>query len=358
MLLGRTAELKQLRGWWDKALTGARQLGFISGEPGIGKTTLVNAFLDELAAGGECWLAGGHSVEFYGAGEAFMPLLEALEQLCQGTGGERVIACFDQFAPTWLLQLTGLPGSVDRADLPRRTQGASRKRLVYFLRAEYPTGRELAVQGLDVAQCAQDPALLVEAHRMMGAAWYWLGELLPARQHLEQSIALYDPPRHGALALLYGFDPKIHALGYRANALWLLGYPDQALHSIHEALALAHERSHPLSLAIALHFAAWLHHLRQERPAAQARAEALAALASEQGFPHWSALGVIWQGWVRADQGQVAEGMAQMRQGLAAYQGLSRLGWRCRIGSLGRPRRISTSACPQKDYGCWPRLSH
>ena len=118
-----------------------------------------------------------------------------------------------------------------------------------------------------------------------------LGEFVPAREHLEQGIALYDPQQHRSLAFLYGYDPGVACLSYAALALWYLGYPDQALKRSHEALTLAQELSHPFSLALALVMAAMLHQFRREGQAAQERAEAAIALSTEQGFPYWLAAG-------------------------------------------------------------------
>jgi len=139
--------------------------------------------------------------------------------------------------------------------------------------------------------------------------------------HAEQGLALYDPQHHRAHAFLYtGHDPGVCGWSELTLALWLQGYPAQALHSSHKALALAHELTHPFSLAFALSLAAILHQLRQEGQAAQERAEAAITLSAEQGFSDWSAVGTILQGWALAEQGQGEEGIAQMRQGLAAYR--------------------------------------
>jgi len=106
------------------------------------------------------------------------------------------------------------------------------------------------------------------------------------------------------------------------------GYPDQALQRSHEALTLAREPAHPYSLGYALFFAAWLHQFRREWHLTQERAEALIALAAEQGFAIWVAGGMVMRGWALAQrshepgagQGQGEEGMAQMQQGLAAWR--------------------------------------
>jgi TOMM system kinase/cyclase fusion protein len=192
----------------------------------------------------------------------------------------------------------------------------------YLMRAEYQTARELAEQCLSLAQRVHDPALLLEAHFALGGILLWLGELVPARAHLEQSLALYDPREHRVLAFRTGIDPGVWGLSYAAYALWLLGYPDQALRRSHEALALAQELSHPPSLAAGLAYAAFCHYFRGEPHAIQEHAEAAMALASEQGVPQWLAVGMIAQGWVLVMQGQGEEGLAQMRQAMATWRAM------------------------------------
>ncbi len=199
----------------------------------------------------------------------------------------------------------------------------------YLVRAEYQTARELGEQLLSLAQSVQDPALLLAAHRALGEPLFLLGELALARAHQEQGIALYNLQQHRSLAFLYGLDPGVMCLNHAANVLWLLGYPDQALKRSHEALILAQELSHPLSLAAALYFAAGLHQFRREGQLTQERAEAAITLSIEQGFSHWMEGGTILRGWVLAEQGQGEEGIAQIRQGLAA--------WRATGAELARP---------------------
>jgi len=196
-------------------------------------------------------------------------------------------------------------------------------------RAELKTAHELGEQLLSLAHCAQDPAALVEAHRALGQTLLQIGEVSAARAHLEEGIALYDPPQHRSLAFRYGLDPRVACLTYAALALWWLGHPDQALGRIHEALTLAQELAHPYSLATALFWAAWIHQFRRETPVAQERAEAAIALATEQGFPLPIAFGTVIRGWALAVQGQGADGVAQILQGLAA--------WRATGGELHRP---------------------
>src|SRR5215510_3270509 len=101
--------------------------------------------------------------------------------------------------------------------------------------------RELAEQCLTLAQRLQDAALLLEAHAILGYCLYFIGELVPARAHVEQGIALYDPEQHRAHAFQYGYDPGVLCRCCMAEALRLLGYPDQALQRSQEALTIATE---------------------------------------------------------------------------------------------------------------------
>src|SRR6266571_3820624 len=154
------------------------------------------------------------------------------------------------------------------------------------------------MQIMRLAQSAQDPALLMRGHVVLGEVLYWLGEWAPARGHFERAIALYDPRR--PRPPWAWIDGKVPSLSYAALALWMLGYPDQALKRSQEALTLAQELSHPFSLAWALHFAAWLHQCRREVQATQGQAEALIALSTEQGFPFWLAPGITFRSWALA----------------------------------------------------------
>jgi TOMM system kinase/cyclase fusion protein len=207
----------------------------------------------------------------------------------------------------------------------------------YNVRGEYQTGRELGEQFLSLAQRVQDPALLLEAHHLLEGSLYSLGELISARVHLKQGIALYDPQQHRSHAFLYGgHDPGVCCLSQDAHALWMLGYPDQALQTMHEALRLARELSHSHSLALALGYAVGLHASRREVQAAQRRAEELIVLSREQGFPVWLALGTAMQGWALAEQGQGEEGLAKLRQGITAYGATG--------AEMGQPQRLALLA--------------
>ncbi len=194
---------------------------------------------------------------------------------------------------------------------------------VLLLRAELRTAYELAEQLLRRAQSAHNPALLLYARYALGVTSFRMGELLPAREHLETAISLYDPERHRPLIFRYlGVDAGVYCLSYAAWTLWHLGYPDQALRRGNEALALAQGLSLPLSLAFAEFFFGELRQSRGEVSAAQETAESLIALCAEHEFPDWLAMATSLRGWAMAEQGHNEEGIVQIHEGLAAYRAL------------------------------------
>src|SRR6185369_10934723 len=105
---------------------GLRNLVFVVGDAGIGKSTLVERFV----AGSNFAVAFGQCIEHYGSGEPYMPVLEALNALCHAEGGTVVVDAMRRIAPTWLLQLPWFLGSEDRRDLQRETSGATQDRML------------------------------------------------------------------------------------------------------------------------------------------------------------------------------------------------------------------------------------
>jgi DNA-binding winged helix-turn-helix (wHTH) protein/tetratricopeptide (TPR) repeat protein len=142
--VGRQSELGRLHAAWAKAARGQRQLVFVTGEAGIGKTELVDVFVAQVSGGlstpgvdkeersnrGGLRLARGQCVELYGAGEPFLPLLEALGRLCREAGGGHFVTLLRRHAPTWLAQLPGLLDEDDFLALGRSLAGNTQDRML------------------------------------------------------------------------------------------------------------------------------------------------------------------------------------------------------------------------------------
>jgi predicted ATPase len=193
----------------------------------------------------------------------------------------------------------------------------------YFnlLRMRFSTARDLSYELLELASREQDKELLLQAHH---AAWPILlcrGELLLCREHAEQGLALYDRDEHRSHALRYGgHDPGACSQYHLALALWLLGYPDQAVAMARDGVRSARELAQPFSLVLAVSHASYLHQCRREPRLVQAWAEETIALSVEQGFAHYRATGDLFLGWSKAAQGDLEAGAAAVEESLAALQ--------------------------------------
>jgi DNA-binding winged helix-turn-helix (wHTH) protein/predicted ATPase len=130
LMVGRDGELAQLDQHFDHALRGARQVVLITGEARIGKTTLVDVFVAQVAATTAVWIGRGQCIEQHGAGEAYLPLLEALGRLGRGPDGSRLLELLRQQAPSWLVHLPALVPPAEVETVQRRTGGATRERML------------------------------------------------------------------------------------------------------------------------------------------------------------------------------------------------------------------------------------
>jgi predicted ATPase len=192
----------------------------------------------------------------------------------------------------------------------------------YLVRAQLQTAREIGETLLRLAHQTPNQALAVAAHYALGFTWFNLGVLPAARRHLEAGSARYTPDQRRAPVFRIGQDFGVACQANAARTLWLLGYPEQALARLREALALAHGLSHPFSLAFAQCWAAFVAQLCRDAAVVREHAEAAVALSTAQGFPQWTAWGTTLGGWALAMQGQGSEGVAQVRQGMTAWRAI------------------------------------
>ncbi len=129
LIVGRDEVVQDLLAACDLAERGHRQVLFVTGEPGIGKTTVIRAFRESLAGRGSIRMTWGQCVQHYGVGESYQPLLDALERLCRQPGAEEMIPLVEHYSPTWLAQLPSLV-KAERLDHLRRTAGITRERML------------------------------------------------------------------------------------------------------------------------------------------------------------------------------------------------------------------------------------
>ncbi|HKT46205.1 MAG TPA: AAA family ATPase [Candidatus Acidoferrales bacterium] len=127
-IVGREAASRELQSALDSASQSGRQIVFVTGKAGIGKTTLVDFFLERPAFRG--WIARGHCVEGFGGKEAYYPLFEAFGELLRDPEASPVLQAFAKRAPTWLVQFPALVDANQREVLEKQIAGATRERMV------------------------------------------------------------------------------------------------------------------------------------------------------------------------------------------------------------------------------------
>ncbi|MGO4329003.1 adenylate/guanylate cyclase domain-containing protein [Cupriavidus sp. 2TAF22] len=207
----------------------------------------------------------------------------------------------------------------------------------YLLRSQLKTAHTLAERLLSLAQHTRDPEQLAEAHRVLGATAFRLGEISQARTHTEQAMALLRPDHQSYGHLLRDArNPAVHLRCTLSWILWYLGLPGQARARSEEALAIARKTSDPFGLALSLIFAAELYQRLGEPEQVLEYANAALELSSEQGFPFYLARATILRGWALAWQGSHEEGIALIHHGLDAHEATG--------AALGRPSMLGLLA--------------
>lgn len=223
--VGRRAEVAQLTQWWTTARRGRRQVGMIVGDAGIGKTALVDAFIAQLRAAEDVWVGNGQCVDHYGAGEPYLPVLEALGRLGRGPDGPHLVAVLRQYAPSWLVHLPALLTPEDRERLAPMVSGVTPARML----------RELA-EALEVLTAARPLVLVLEdLHWSDRATQEWLAYVVRRR----------DPARLLILGTYRPVDIIGHAHPLRAIVAEVRHQPqytELVLDSLSEAAAAAYLR--------------------------------------------------------------------------------------------------------------------
>jgi DNA-binding winged helix-turn-helix (wHTH) protein/tetratricopeptide (TPR) repeat protein len=129
-LIGRDMDLGVLQKSLRATLSGKRQVVFIAGEAGIGKTALLNSFLDRVRATHPILIACGQCIEQYGTREAYLPIFDALGTLCRGNHSSNVIGVLTRHAPSWLAQMPGVLSDDQFQALQRTIQGTTQTRML------------------------------------------------------------------------------------------------------------------------------------------------------------------------------------------------------------------------------------
>jgi DNA-binding winged helix-turn-helix (wHTH) protein/predicted ATPase len=189
------------------------------------------------------------------------------------------------------------------------------------LRADLGRALDIANDFLRLTERITEPGIAMRGDWALGITFTHRGDFPRAVVHLEKALALYEPDHHRDDQFLYSLNPGSTVRCFAAWALWSVGRPVEALVRVQEALAFAHELAEPHSLAHALSFASFLHQLRREPDISRSYAEATMALSHEHGLVLYHALGEAVYAWALATRERNGHSLAQLRHGLAAWEG-------------------------------------
>jgi tetratricopeptide (TPR) repeat protein len=185
------------------------------------------------------------------------------------------------------------------------------------VRGDHAKAFEAAQQILVMAKSEGAAALRLEADRVLGSSYFYMGRMAEARQHFESAIDLYDRKRDHGHVLVYGQDPGVSCLANQTLTLWFMGYPDQAQARGAEAVSLARELGHPYSLCYSLFFCGWQYVFLRDFDKVHECIEEAIQVSRHQSFPFWETMGMITSGWLNAQRGEPAAGLAMMTEWLA-----------------------------------------
>jgi class 3 adenylate cyclase/predicted ATPase len=291
--------LERAAGYWLKA--GRRSRERSADREAIGHLTRGLALLDTLGQsrqrdGQELQLLTTLGPAYIGArgyaAPEVGPILRRAGELCQRIGDEQQL--FGIMLGTWEWHLV-------RGDL----------RLCV----------DLAADGMALAERLDDPGVWMEALFMPGVTMFYRAQFADARACYEKAIASYDDrERTKSWAAYTGHNAGVTHRCYLALALWHLGYPDQALRVGREACELARAIGHAFSLGHAVDFMACLCQFCRLGADTQAAGEEELAIATEQGFPLWHALGILHKAAGMLLQGRREEALPLLRKGLNAFR--------------------------------------
>jgi predicted ATPase len=187
------------------------------------------------------------------------------------------------------------------------------------VRSDLPLARQLANELRALADQENDDALRLQACQALAVTALCEGNPRETVEQMERAEALYDSKAHRSNVRAFGQDPGVATFAFGALALCLIGEVDRAKSASDRAIELARELQQPLSLALALQFAAMMHQCRGAPADAEATASEALELSTSEGYSFWRAGSAIVRGWARAAQGKDESAVNEIRDGLDAW---------------------------------------
>ncbi|MBS0641735.1 MAG: AAA family ATPase, partial [Proteobacteria bacterium] len=285
------------------------------------------------------WLqAGQHAISRFANVEAAEHLqagLRALQGLPDGVARDRLELALQAALGVAIGSWKGYtPPEVGRAferarDLCNRVGDAPNKfqilwgvGIYYHMRADYETCLALGRDGLALAPQAAEPCAAVMANTIIGACLMFQGKLDAMAPHIDAAVTAYQDAGAPALGAVYGYDPGIIAVEWRAWLQLLSGWPDQAARSYTLASTYATAQAHPLSLATTMTHHAIFLAMAGDVTATRIRASEAAAFSRTNNILIREAEAQILEGWARAEQGDTEAGIAETEAALGIWGSL------------------------------------
>ena len=196
----------------------------------------------------------------------------------------------------------------------------------YGIGGRYADAIEVGQQAGELALRAEEPLQVARARAMQGWVRVCMGEFDQARADLGPLISMFgldllsEPENHAAAAT------SVQARAWMTLALWFLGHNDQAVAQSQDAVAAGRSLGDAYSLTHVVGIAAFgLARFRRDLPGCQRYLAGLSRLSEKRGFIFYQTTADFWRGWLRAVQGEVQEGLAEMRR---SYEIMRRAGTR------------------------------
>jgi DNA-binding SARP family transcriptional activator/predicted ATPase len=198
----------------------------------------------------------------------------------------------------------------------------------HIVRGDLEKARQFSLEFLRLAEQEPTPSLMVAGNFILGSSLFHLGQLEASLRHMNAAVAAESGPAESVLALFAGHDVGVFCRAYLAHLAWHREDANRAEAQASEAIAAARRLGHPFSLAIALVYATLFHVFNRDSRAALERGREAVALSNRRGFAYYLAMANVLTGWAEAAEGQLADGLAQLRAGI---EEMRRLGAEIRL---------------------------
>ncbi len=191
----------------------------------------------------------------------------------------------------------------------------------HFVRAELQLAHVEVDAGLESAKKMQDTELVALMNMLNGDLCYWEGKFGMAREYLKQALIPWDLEKAKPLADRTGVDAHCISLAYTGLNEFAMGYPERSQAAIEESLRDAEKLGNAQTRGHCLGLAGWLAVYKRDLGEARQFAARTIGYCREQRLMFWEASGYLVEGWVMIQDGQVAEGISRVQQGIDIRRG-------------------------------------